>query len=165
MKKIIDHNGRLFGLISIVDVLVLAVVAVSVIALNYKHNVVDPKGTSTPNTTITFTAQAEYLPDYVAQAIQVGDLVYDKDQTTGGAIGKITSVEILPATSTRDLPDGTVIQVTSDSRNNVLITVEGSGLVTDGRYAINRIYEIGVNASRNLYTKYALFKSEFVEIH
>lgn len=165
MKKIIDHNGRLFGLISIVDVLVLAVVAVSVIALNYKHNVVDPKGTTTPNTTITFTAQAEYLPDYVAQAIAVGDLVFDKDQSTGGAIGKITSVELLPATATREMVDGSLVLAAAEGRYNVLITVEGSGLVTDGRYSINRIYEIGVNASRNLYTKYALFKAEFLEVH
>lgn len=38
MQKIIDKNGRLFGLVSIIDVVVLLVVAVMALALYVRGN-------------------------------------------------------------------------------------------------------------------------------
>lgn len=40
---------------------------------------------------------------------------------------------------------------------NLLITVQGDGLIKDGRYLLNRIYDLGVNSSRNFCTRYAQF--------
>lgn len=163
MKKIIDQNGRLFGRISILDVLVILLVVVLALSLQFKQKL--PATTpSTNNAPITFQAEAEAVPTYVAQAIQVGDSVYDKDQPTGGAIGVITAVEILPGAKHMEMTNGTVALVDVEDSCNVLVTVEGSGLVDNGRFAINRIYEVGVNASRNLYTKYALFKVSITQV-
>lgn len=164
MRKILDQNGRLFGLISLIDVLVIAVVIVLAVALNVKSKIPTSATNPANTTTITFQAMAEAVPDYVAQAIQVGDKVYDKDQSTGGAIGEITSVELFPASKNEELSNGTAATVAAEERYNVLVTVQGSGLVENGRYAVNRIYEVGVNASRNLYTKYALFKASMIAV-
>ena len=163
--KIIDNNGRLFGKLSVIDLLVILVVAVMAFALHTKNNTLTVTSSSTPGTTITFTAIAENLDMQVADAIAVGDKLYDEDHSTGGAIGTITSVEKLPAEKTEKLTSGTYVRLTNPDGANVRITVECSGIVTEGRYSINRVYELGVNAKRNFYTPYAIFEGFVTEIH
>lgn len=163
--KIIDSNGRLFGKISIIDVLVILVVAVMAFALYTKSNTLTVTASSTPGTTITFTALAENLDMQVADAIAVGDKLYDDDHATGGAIGVITSVEKLPATEVEKLTQGEYVMLTNPDGANVQITVECSGIINEGRYSINRVYELGVNAKRNFYTPFSIFEARVTEIH
>ena len=69
--KIMDKNGRLFGKISVIDVLVILVVAVMAFALYVKNNTLSVTSTSAPGTTITVTVLAENLDLHVADAISV----------------------------------------------------------------------------------------------
>lgn len=164
MNKIIDRNGRLFGKVSIIDLIVVLIVIVMAFALHMKNNELDASKTTGSNTPITFTCLAENLPLNVVDAIQVGDKVYDKDRSSGGAVGTITKIEQLPASKVADLKNGTYAALTNENARNLLITIEGTGMVSNGRYSINRIYEVGVNASRNFYTSYALFMASVTEI-
>ncbi len=164
MNKIIDRSGRLFGKVSVIDLIVVLIVAIMAFALHIKSNELDASKTTGSNTPITFTCLAENLPLQVVDAIQVGDKVYDKDRSSGGAIGEITKIEVLPASKVVDLKNGTYAALTNEDARNLLITIKGSGMVSNGRYSINRIYEIGVNASRNFYTPYALFMAGVTEI-
>ena len=95
--KLIDKNGRLFGKISVIDLLVVLVVAVMAFALHQKNNSFTVTASSGSGTTITFTCLAENLDLHVADAVAVGDKMYDKDHSTGGAIGTITAIERLEA--------------------------------------------------------------------
>ncbi len=163
--KILDHKGRLFGKISIIDVLVVLIVVIMAFALHMKNtSLAASKTGEAANTPITFVVEAEHVPLNVAEAICVGDKVYDKDRVSGGAIGKITNIEVLPAGRTERLTNGTYASVTSENASNLLVTIEGTGSVTNGYYAINRIYEIGLNAARNFYTSYAVFTASVVSI-
>ena len=163
MNKIIDHNGRLFGRVSIIDLIVILVVAVMALAIAFKNSA-PVTSTTVTDTPITYQIQLFRVYPFLADNIHEGDDLYDKDHATGGSLGKVVSVEVLPATSTVELPNGTVAQVGSEDRCNILLTVEGSGTVTDGRYSLNRVYELGVNASRNFYTKYASFTGSVMNI-
>lgn len=163
--KIMDNKGRLFGKISIIDVVVVLVVVVMAFALYMKNNTLDASKTGeAANTPITFVVEAEHIPLNVVDAIQVGDMVYDKDRASGGAIGKITNIELKPAARTERLTNGVYASMTNEHARNLLITIEGTGSVTNGYYAINKIYEIGFNAARNFYTNYALFTASVVSI-
>ncbi|MBP3388960.1 MAG: DUF4330 domain-containing protein [Clostridia bacterium] len=163
--KIIDENGRLFGKISVIDVLVVLVVAVMAFAFYTKSNTLTVTASSTPGTTITFTAIAENLDMQVADAVAVGDKLYDEDHSTGGAIGTIIAVEKLPASETEKLTRGEYAVLTNPDGANVRFTVECSGIINEGRYSINRVYELGVNAKRNFYTPFAIFEAYVTEIH
>ena len=164
MKKVIDSQGRLFGIISIIDVLVILVVAVLFIAVQARQSLPQSSG-SNGAIPITFKIKAETVQSYSAEHLAVGDTLHDRDQATGGAIGTITKVELLPATAVRDLPDGTTARVAVEDRYDVILTVEGEGLITEeGYYAINRVYYIGVNASRNFYTKYSQVTGQITEV-
>ncbi len=156
-NKFIDSSGRLFGKISVIDVLVLLAVVVAVSAIYVKNNLLET--TSTANTDVTLVMDLEVMiaPDYIVDAIQIGDELYDTDHATGGAIGVIVGKEILPASAFAELNDGSLAMITSDKDVNVLLTVEGKGSYKDGRYSFNRVYEMGANSSRNFETKYASF--------
>ena len=68
----IDRNGRLFGKISVIDVLVIGVVLVMAAALFFKNNQAHT-GLSVTEQDITFQVRARGVDDYVAAAILVGD--------------------------------------------------------------------------------------------
>ena len=100
MKKIIDKNGRLFGVISIIDVAVLLVVAVMALALYVRGNR-SVTGTTLSDELISFQMVIEVAPDYLAESVQVGDFIYDKERVGAGALGEIKKVELLPPPSRR----------------------------------------------------------------
>ncbi len=158
MRKIIDQNGRLFGLISIIDVIVILVVAVMALAFLVKQNTLTPAVQGSISTTsITYTGIVRNLSDELVDDIQVGDSLFDHDQVTNGSIGTITNIEVTPAVRTVYLPDGTVAQAVAENYSDVTITVQAEANIVEGHYRFNNVYELGVNANRNLYTPFVLF--------
>ena len=155
--KIIDKNGRLFGLISIIDVIVIAVVAVMGIALYLKTNTMTHTSTVTKNETITYQVRAQGVSDCVENNIRVGDRIFDEDRPSGGCLGKITAIEVFPGTEMETFSDGTVEEIPSEDTINLLLTIEGEGLISGKSYSLNRIYDLGVNSARNFVTEYARF--------
>lgn len=165
--KIIDRNSRLFGKISVIDLLVVAVVVVLAAALYFKNNQAHT-GTTVTEENITFQIRARGVYDYVADAIQVGDGLYDKDYASGGkAIGRITDIQVERDPGKKlalEVNDGTAGLIEADETVDLLITLEGRGLVDGKRYSINRVYALGVNSSRTYYTKQAQFIGTVAEI-
>ena len=155
--KLIDRNGRLFGKVSVIDLIVVAVVLVLAVALNMKNNHLSHTSTSVTNDPITYQVLVSGSRNYVADAIREGDLMFDQDRSSGGTLGKILSIEVLPGSKMAELNDGTVEVIPAEDCVNLLLTIQGEGIVSEGRCLLNRIYDLGVNSSRNFYTKYAQF--------
>ena len=155
MKKILDRNGRLFGFISVIDLLVIVVVAVMGFALYTKNTQMAITSTNTADQTITYQILASGIRTYVAEAVREGDQLFDPDRSSGGTLG----------TKLAEFDDGTVAAAPVEDGVDMLITVEGTGLVSEsGRYTLNRVYELGVNSSRTFCTKYAEFIGTVTEI-
>ena len=155
--KVIDHNGRLFGKISLIDVLAILVVLALGAALYVKSN--QPHaGSSAPLQTITYQALVEGAPEYLQNSIHVGDQVYDRDYESGGApLGEIVEIQKLPGSKVAEFDDGTAGTAPVEGSANLLLTIQGEGLVNDEGYYLNRVYSLGVNAARTYYSKYAEF--------
>ena len=156
MKKITHKNGRLFGVISIIDVAVLLVVAVMALALYVRGNR-SVTGTTLSDELISFQMVIEVAPDYLAESVQVGDFIYDKERVGAGALGEIKKVELLPPSKPEIYLSGDVLTTGGEDCYNVLITAQGKGIIADGRFTLNRVYEMGANAARMFYTKYSSF--------
>ena len=139
MKKIIDKNGRLFGVISIIDVAVLLVVAVMALALYVRGNR-SVTGTTLSDELISFQMVIEVAPDYLAESVQVGDFIYDKERVGAGALGEIKKVELLPPSKPEIYLSGDVLTTGGEDCYNVLITAQGKGIIADGRFTLNRVY-------------------------
>ena len=89
-RKFIDENGRLFGLVSIVDVLAVAVIAVLVVAFTSKQSSSAIITAVAPMDEITYEVYVENMPDGRLEALRVGDNLYDNDTTSFmGVIEKI----------------------------------------------------------------------------
>ena len=164
MRKIIDNNGRLFGIISIIDVFVIAVVALLVLALSTRQGTNNPAAATDPNTPVTFQVLVTALPNYQADMIEVGDFINDKDYPTGGPLGTISKIDRLPASTPFAMPNGTIVQVETEDHCNLLVTIEGEELVSHRRHLVNRVYEIGINSTRNFQTQYTLMTGTVIDI-
>ena len=162
--KLMDKNGRLFGKISVIDVVVVLVVLVMAAALYVKNTSLSHTSTRVTNTPITYQVTAYNVRQYVADAVQEGDLVYDQDYSTGGTLGAIQSIEVQPSGKLTELYDGTVVSAPAQDSVNLVLTIQGEGLISEGRYQLNRIYDLGIHASRNFYTPYAQFTGTVTSI-
>lgn len=154
--KLIDKNGRLFGKISVVDLLVVAMVAILAVALQSKGGQTHT-GTGVSQQKITFQIRAQGIRSYVGDAIRVGDLLFEQNADSGGALGEITDIQTSPGTKLAELADGTCETVRAEDSVDLLLTVEGAGIISEGRYLLNKVYDVGVNSSRNYCTPYAQF--------
>lgn len=155
--KVMDRSGRLFGKISIIDVLVILVVIALAGGLYVKNNR-PHTGTSTTTQTITYQVLVEGAENYLKENIHVGDKVYDLTYSSGGSpLGEITDIEEQPGSKMATFTDGTMGRAPVEDGVNLLLTIQGEGLVNDKGYSLNRVYDLGVNAARTYYTKYAEF--------
>ena len=161
--KVIDKNGRLFGQVSIIDVVVVLLVIVLAVALRHKAQL-PQTGTTVAETPITIQVWARNLRPEIVDSIHIGDGLYDPDRTTGGAIGRVTDIQVSEGTIQGELMNGEIVQLPCEGRVDLIITLEGKGLVENGRFLLNRVYELGVNSSRTFCTKYAEFIGTVTEI-
>lgn len=160
--KIIDRNGRLFGKISVIDVLVILAVAVLAAALAFKGN--QTHTGTTAMTPITFQLRISGYRGYVTDAIRAGDMLYDQDNSSGGPLGEILDIQTSPGSKLATFYDGAIEDVPVEDGYTLLLTVRGEGILSNNRYLLNRVYNLGVNTTRNYYTPYAQFTATVTAI-
>lgn len=162
--RIIDRNGRLFGKISVIDVAVLLVVLALVLAVAVKSQKPEAGGVETSK--IVYQMKLQNQPAYIVTALQVGDEMFDYERSSGGSLGTITDIEVSGGTAQATFSDGTVeIVPTAGNRYDVLLTIEGEGIVDSaGNVLLNRIYYLGVNSNRYFNTRYAFYISLITDI-
>ena len=162
--KILDRDGRLFGKISIIDVIVLLVVAVLAVAVFVKSQRAQTS-TSITDTPVIYQMLLTNQPEYMLSAIQEGDQLFDEDRTTNGSLGTIVDIQVSDGTYAGELDNGTYGDLPAEGCYNILLTLEGEALVgADGSVALNRVYDLGVNSNRSFVTKYASFVGRVVDI-
>ncbi len=162
--KIIDRQGRLFGKLSVIDLLVIAIVVVLAAAFYLKRNVKEHTSPTTPTTSITYEVKIPGVREELVEQFTVGDAVYDQDNDSGNAIGTITEIRVEPYVLNATLTDGSYTTAEVEGRSDVYLTLEGSGLISGGRYYVNRTYEINANSYRYIYTKYVKCECVITEI-
>ena len=156
--KIIDNNGRLFGKISIIDVVVLLLAVVLATALYMKTHTKPHTSTEIASDTITFTYFCRGIPEYVKDGLRVGDQIFDVENLAVGSLGEIVDLQFFPGTEYKKTDSGFVGFVPVEECVDILVTVRGQGIITGDTYQINRIYPIGINANRNYCTPYVMLK-------
>ena len=162
--KIIDKNGRLFGKISVIDVMVILVVAVIGVALYLKTNTMTHTSTTTANETIHYQIYVRGVSDTVKDVLRLEDKLFDEDRGNSGCLGVIKDIEVLPGTEMISFNDGTVAIVPAEGTDDLLLTIEGEGLINGKNYSLNRVYDLGVNSARNFCTHYARFTATVYSI-
>ena len=156
MKKLIDENGRLFGLVSVIDVAVIVVVAVLAVALYTKDSAMPIASAADPMQTIRYEVTITNMPEGRLESLRLEDRLYDKE--TGNPMGIIKDIQVEDCVISMLKADGTYVMAPIESRYNVKLTVEAQARVDErGHYYVNRANILGVGWGLDLYTKTSLF--------
>lgn len=126
---IIDSKGKLFGKISIIDVLVVVVILAGVVGIGYKFSKSRSPLFAKGEIVVTQFYQAE-VDEFAAKAIKVGDMV--TDHSTGANFGKVTNIEIGKSASFAPDDKGVWVESPKPRYASIIITVEGPGIYKDG---------------------------------
>ncbi|MDR2615967.1 MAG: DUF4330 domain-containing protein [Oscillospiraceae bacterium] len=152
MKRLIDENGRIFGKVSVIDLIVVLAAAVIVIVAMTKKNVVEQVSGTLNTVPVEYTVEAPNLRASVAELLREGDYIWLE---SGVPAGKIVSVVIKDAVTPSQKADGTYVMGSVESKVDAFITVTADCSVSDGRYFADRTFELNVNQEQKYITKYA----------
>ncbi|MDR1299979.1 MAG: DUF4330 domain-containing protein [Oscillospiraceae bacterium] len=161
MKKLIDERGRLFGKISVIDVVVILVAAATIFAAYAKFNVVGGPTVTINTVPVTYKVIIRSVRNTSAALLREGDTLFSDN---GFNMGKITAVDVTGATTTAPKADGTYVKVTIENRYDVELTVEAQCSVSAGRYYANRSFELAENSEQKCHTKYVDVTLTIIEL-
>ena len=139
-----DSRGRLFGKISILDVLICTVVIVLVAGFLYGQVTEQIGVFVAPTSEFYVTFEANGLRPQNAEALSVGDTVFRRHDNI--PFGVVTSLHIEQASAQMVRRDGTVEVVPVEGRYALFFTVRVTGSVTSMGYFVNGNDHVGVGS-------------------
>lgn len=139
----IDKNGKLFGKINIIDLLIVLVVIAALVFFATRAFTPAEKGERVESAKVALKYVAVDALAGAGEAINVGDPVYE--DTTNIKLGTVTSISYEGAYMYEAGPDGEPVKVPVVGKEYVTVTTEVEGNVTDdGIYVDGYLYCIGV---------------------
>ena len=147
--KLVNEKGKLFGLINLVDLLILLAVVLAVFAVGYKVLAKPVTAAVVPDQEVTVTMRVRGAMPYLVEELKLQEgarLVAGNDF----APGSNASVEAVPYVLTATAADGTLVEATDPLKNDVMITVKGTGNPND---PILKIGNQEVRAGRDFIVK------------
>ena len=127
--KIIDKNGKLFGKISIIDIIIVAAIifVIASFAAGVSQNTAD---VAVKKQEVGYTTLIKSYSLYNTEKapFEVGNNIYGND---GELIGKIVKLEKKPTVIKLKLADGTYVSRDSSEYFDFYLTVEGTGTQTE----------------------------------
>lgn len=139
----IDKNGKLFGKINIIDLLIILVIIAAAIFLVAKMGGTesgDVGGTETGKVTLTFFG--DDAPSEVDDKIEIGSPAFE--DTTNINFGTVTGCTVEDAYKWSATADGTIVKVPVANTSFVTITVEADAVITDSGVVLgDKTYSIG----------------------
>jgi len=127
---IINTNGKIFGKISIVDVLIIVIVLLSIVGIGYKF--IQSKTATFFNKAdnLSIVLYVEEVPEYAAKSVKLNDLVSDFE--TGSAFGNVTKIDIGPSVNYTADDKGEIKKSSKQGYSSAYITTHGLGFYKDG---------------------------------
>ncbi|MBO4897412.1 MAG: DUF4330 domain-containing protein [Clostridia bacterium] len=125
----IDKNGKVFGKINIIDLIVLIAIIAAIAVLGYSKLAGGSAALSKEADNIEIVFYTEQVSDFVADKINVGDKVCDAEKDV--EFGVVTDVKKGPAISYNTTSDGQIVTTDKPDYCSAYITVEGTGKLND----------------------------------
>lgn len=154
--KVLDEKGRLFGKISIIDLLVIVVIVGVVAWFGYSmfgKNLRTEVSQREEETEIVVVASG--MRPTTAEAIAKGGKIFEFK--TGACVGEVVGVETEPTVVWLLEGDGRWVQTQSDDKVDAFVTIRGTARIGENVITMNGV-EIRVGGSIGLKTKFATFQ-------
>lgn len=127
--KILDHKGRIFGKVNIINFCIILFVIGAIILGCIK--IVNGNGPSFANESVGFKAEIllSALYDGFQDEITIGDKLYDRRAES--YLGIVTHKTVTPAVQEVRINDGRAVMSEVPNRWDVILTIEGEGIYND----------------------------------
>ncbi len=157
----INRDGKLFGKVSIIDIVVVVLVIVLALGV-YKMFVGGSSAVVTSSEKVECTFIIKNVRSYTADALAKKGPLYDK--VSKEYIGEITDVEVENGLYQVNMANGSFRQTVPEDRYNVYVTVEFDGKASDNGYYTAANKYLGAGTSLGITTKYAECESTVYSI-
>jgi len=150
----INKEGKLFGKISIIDIVVILVIALLVGGLYTRFKTHDDIRVIDYEEQIEYTVVINNVPKGTLYALEkLGD-VYDSN--THQSLGKLISIDSSSATEKHTFSDGTTTEIEIPDKYTATLKLRVPGKVSDAGYFTADNQQLYIGMSLNFQTKYAL---------
>lgn len=148
-----DSKGKLFGKISIVDIIVVLAIVIAAAGVYFKF-FGSAKESMATDCTFYYTMKVEGIRDNNAEALKesIGSKLGVNEKSPAN-MGEIISVDITPAVGIIEKDDGTVVKADMLDKYDALITVKNNGKMTSTGYFTPELREVSAGANYSVYTK------------
>lgn len=125
---LIDEKGRLFGKVSIVDILIVLVIVTAISGIYYKavKSGLGPIQLNQDKILMTFQSNSE-ASQSVVDSLNEGDMIYDWEK--GTLIGKLIKKEVVPLKIHASTYEGQWEYSEKPDLFSVIMTIECNGVV------------------------------------
>lgn len=132
---LIDEKGRLFGRVSIIDLLIVLAVLVLGLGYVYKRTSAEVKQITGADNVFYVTVSNLDPYGFDLEAVQIGDVLYK--QYDRQPLGRVVAYTTEPFTEILVKSDGTAVLAPVEDRHTLYITLECTGSITDTGYFVN----------------------------
>jgi len=122
-------NGKLFGKISVIDVILIAAIIILAIGFIFTRTSDRIQQVIGANTPLEVVIQGEGVRQFIVDAIAEGDIMFRYHDRQ--PLGTVTRVDISPAMEYFHKPDGTVILAEMEERFTIQIVLASVGSIRD----------------------------------
>jgi len=165
--KILHENGKLFGKISMVDILVVIIVIVLIYGVYSRFaNDIMPQNNNTTNSNVQefyYDIEIKNVIPETGSMIKQGDKVYDK--TSGTEIGEVVDVKTNSAKVEFSTNEGKIIETEIKEKIDIIVRVKSLGNIKDGKYLANYTIDILAGETRQFETKYVSVSSKVLDVY
>ncbi len=154
-RKLIDERGFLFGKISVVDIMAVALVAAIgvMVYVRFFTQGDENVGYSNPEMVkVEYVVKVTSARDCHANAFRPGDTVYNGDE--GPLLGSVTDVRTEPAHALVSTPGGKILSMPMEGYSDIYITVESQCTTGANGYYLGGSIELNRNMAIQLTTIY-----------
>lgn len=144
-----------------IDGLVIAVVVLLIAGTCIKFFVKDTTSATQPTVQFSYQLEISNVRNYIVDSLEIGDTVYDSEGK--GVVGVISDILVEPAKTVYETPNGEVLQVETEGRYDITLTLRAEGIAADNTYKVGT-YTLRVNKNALYFTKYSTWNAQIISI-
>lgn len=158
---ILDSRGKLFGKISIIDIIVVIVIIILLGGIYVKFIRTESSQTALVDN-IEFSVMVKGVRQPTVDAVILGEKAFEEN--TNIYIGEVVKKEVLPATDYIEKSDGTIVLAEMPDKYDLIITINVKGIENDIGYFANGNKEIKRGSDLKVKSKMFAVESEVLDV-
>ena len=156
-----DKNGKIGGKVSIIDILVIIIVAIAAFGISMRFLSAPAKNAKT-TTRVSFVVEVEGIRKYSVDALSKKGNVIDIKRKY--LIGEIKDFSYEPQKKEAIDAKGEIVYAEVPERYTARVTIEADCKQTDNGYYIGDNFEVAVGSNVEIATKYANSSGKIISI-